>query len=468
MSSSDPKDLKRATLHHATISARADRRLRGKLMRSQVPLSGHASVNLSLQREDPVDLLARFNADRVQDLVPIRWGRMLKSPFTFFRGSAALMAADLMNTPRNETRVQACGDCHILNFGAFATPERNIVFDINDFDETLPAPWEWDVKRLATSFVLAVRDNGLDSAFEGSVATAVARAYREMTEKYSRMPILDIWYSRIDWHSVVAKTTDPTLAKRRKDKLQQAMERTVRDYYFPKLTEQKDGRFVIKENPPLVFHPPNHIFASNFARALPAYKESLQEDRRKLFERYYLEDVAIKVVGVGSVGTMCGVALFLAPDNEPLLLQIKEAKSSVLEQYIGKSEYNNHGQRVVAGQRIAQSASDIFLGWTQFEDGRHFYIRQLRDTKVKPEVEIWSGPHMAEAAELMGAVLARAHARSGDSAEIAGYLGDSDEFDKAIAAFAIAYADQTEQDHQLLQKAYRLGKVKATIEEEQD
>ena len=237
------------------------------------------------------------------------------------------------------------------------------------------------------------------------------------------------------------------------------MDRTISDYYFPKLTEQVGGQFLIKDNPPLIFHPANGSLADDFRKSIPAYRESLQEDKRRLFDRYKLADVAIKVVGIGSVGTLCAVALFLAPDNEPLLLQIKEANQSVLEPYAGKSEYRNSGQRVVAGQRISQSASDIFLGWTQFENGKHFYIRQMRDTKVKPEAELWGSSEMLEAAELMGAVLARAHARSGDSAVISGYLGHDEHFDYAVADFAMAYADQTERDYQVCQAAIRDGEI---------
>ncbi len=452
-------------LHDATITSRDDRRYRGKILRTAVPRESHAGFSLSPQRADPLALLDSYNKNRVPELVPLRWGRMLQSPFTFYRGSAALMASDLAQIPTTGVRVQACGDCHLFNFGAFSTPERNIVFDINDFDETLPAPWEWDVKRLAASFVLVARDNGVKPKFQTAAAEAVVRSYREKTEEYSHMSILDIWYARIDWKEVVEKTADASLQKERKDRLNKAIKRTIQDYYFPKLTEQVDGRYLIKDSPPLIFHPENSSFADQFKEALPGYRESLQDDKRRLFDRYQLTDVAIKVVGIGSVGTSCGVALFLAPDADPLLLQIKEATQSVLEPYAGASEFTNHGRRVVAGQRIAQSASDIFLGWTAFADGRQFYIRQLRDTKVKPEAELWDGSDIVEAAEFMGAVLARAHARSGDSAVISGYLGQSDEFDRAVADFALAYADQTEKDHATLEAAVRSGRITAMQEE---
>jgi uncharacterized protein (DUF2252 family) len=380
------------------------------------------------------------------------------------------MAWDLSRTPSSKIPVQACGDCHLLNFGAFATPERQIVFDINDFDETLPAPWEWDLKRLAVSFVLAARQNGLKDKFARDAAETVGRAYRQKMVEFSKMSILDIWYYSVDWHSIIEATTDERLQERRKVKLKKEKKRTIQDYYFPKLTQELNGRYVFKDNPPEMYHLPGaqgKKLKANVEKALELYRESLQEDKQALIGRYHLEDVAIKVVGIGSVGTMCGVALMFAPDNEPLILQLKEARPSVLEPYIGKSAYDNHGRRVVAGQRIAQSASDIFLGWTQF-DGKHFYIRQLRDTKVKPEPEIWEGGDMLENAELMGYVLARAHARTGDAATIRGYLGTHETFDEALREFAIDYADQAEKDYEALVAAVAKGRIKAITEQESD
>jgi uncharacterized protein (DUF2252 family) len=458
-----------ALLHDNTISPRDDRRLRGQALKASIPLNLHATWEVPKNRPDPIELLDSYNTGRVPELVPIRWGRMLASPFTFFRGAAALMASDMADAVKTGIRVQACGDCHLLNFGAFATPERNIVFDLNDFDETLPAPWEWDVKRLATSFVLVARDNGAKAKYALEAAEAVARSYRVRTAEYSRMSILDIWYARIDWPSVIEQTSNPQIQKERKKRLKEAMKRTIRDHYFPKLTEEINGQYLIKDHLPTIFHMAEKAgksFKDQFLKAVPSYRESLQEDKRRLFDRYKLADVAIKVVGIGSVGTVCAVALMLAPDNEPLFLQLKEANMSVLEPFWGKSEFENHGQRVVAGQRIVQAASDIFLGWTKFEDGRHFYIRQLRDTKVKPEAELWEGEELVEIAEVMGATLARAHARSGDAAQISGYLGEDDEFDRAIADFATTYADQAEKDHTRLVAAVRSGRLKAQVEEE--
>jgi uncharacterized protein (DUF2252 family) len=283
------------------------------------------------------------------------------------------------------------------------------------------------------------------------------------------MNILDIWYYKVDWSHVIEATSDERLQEYRKGKLKKEMKRTVQDYYFPKLTQQLNGRFVFKDTPPLMYHPPvknSSKYFKTVKQAIEQYSETLQEDRQSLVRRYRLEDVAIKVVGIGSVGTLCAVALMIAPDNEPLILQIKEARSSVLQPYVGKSEYTNQGRRVVAGQRIAQSASDIFLGWSELE-GRHIYIRQLRDTKVKPEPELWEAPQMLENAEVMGAALARAHARTGDAATIRGYLGSRDTFETALADFSVAYADQVQKDYEKLLTAIASGRLPATSDREE-
>jgi uncharacterized protein (DUF2252 family) len=456
-----------AVLHDNTISPRDNRKERGKALKAAFPHKLHAAWNPPEDRRDPILLLEESNHGRIQELAPVRYGRMLQSPFTFYRGAASIMAADLAHTPNVGIRVQACGDCHLLNFGAFATPERNIVFDINDFDETLPAPWEWDLKRLAVSFVLAALDNNLKPKFGEAAAQAVARGYRERMGEFAKMSILDVWYARVDWQNVIERTSDAELQKHRKEQLKRAMKRTIQDYYFPKMTQQMNGAYKIKDTPPVVYHLPEsdqEEWQERIMKAFQKYQLTLQEDRQRLFGRYRLSDFAIKVVGIGSVGTMCAIALMLAPDDQPLLLQIKEARESVLELYAGKSTFENHGQRVVAGQRIVQSASDIFLGWTEFEDGRHFYVRQLRDTKVKPEPEMWLGPQMLEIAETMGSVLARAHARSGDAAYIRGYLGSHSGFDEAIAEFSLAYAEQTVKDHAALVAAVASGRIKALVE----
>jgi uncharacterized protein (DUF2252 family) len=461
----DSKKKQSALLHDATITPRDNRKDRGKTLRASITRDSHAGWIVPSTRPDPLELLEKSNEGRIAELTPIRWGRMMVSPFTFFRGAAALMAADLEHTPSTKVHVQACGDCHLLNFGAFATPERNLSFDINDFDETLPAPWEWDIKRLTVSFVLSVRSNGLKPKFEAATAKAVCRAYREKMAEYARMSILDIWYDRIDWQHVVASTTSAELKMRREAVMSKAQKRNS-EYYFPKLVEKHPGMqdYTIKDSPPTIFHLEDNegrTFKSSVEEALEGYKSTLQEDKRRLFSRYRFVDCAIKVVGIGSVGTTCLVLLMLAPDDEPLFLQMKEARLSVLEPYAGASTFTNRGQRVVEGQRIIQSASDIFLGWTSFgDDDKHFYIRQLRDTKIKLEPEAWDGKVMTEMALLMGAVLARAHARSGDSAVISGYLGNNDEFDEAVADFSLAYADQVERDHGILVQAAKTGKIK--------
>ncbi len=453
-----------ATLHDNTMSAKDDRRARGQALRTAVPFKLHAGWSVPPERADPIELLKRADTGRVPELIPIRYGRMLHSAFTFCRGSALVMAADLIHTPSTGVKVQTCGDCHALNFGAFATPERNVVFDINDFDETLPGPWEWDLKRLAVSLVLIARDNAFKAKVAAEAAAAVTQAYVCKMEELSRKPILDIWYDRIDWEHVIAEAPDEALKKSLKDDLKKAQKRTAQARYFPKMTHREDGRLVITDNPPLIYHVKNDPdFAERMKKGFMLYRESLQEDKQRLLDRYQICDVAMKVVGIGSVGTTCAVALMTAPDDEPLFLQIKEARASVLEPYVGASGFANHGQRVVAGQRIMQSASDILLGWMKLDNGKHFYVRQLRDTKVKLVPEEWGADHLIGMSEVMGKVLARAHARSGDSAVIAGYLGDSGEFERAIADFALSYADQMEKDHSALVAAVNSGRIKAEI-----
>ena len=447
---------------------RADRAAAGKALRGSVPRASHRDWAPPADRRDPVDVLIESNIGRMPELIPIRFGRMLVSPFTFFRGAAAVMAADLAKTPATGLRVQACGDCHLLNFGVFATPERNLVFDINDFDETLPAPWEWDIKRLAASFVLASRDNRFAAADSRHSAVAVVRAYRERLAELAEMPALDVWYAKMDAMKWIAETADPELRVLREKRVKKAQARTALDHEYPSLVEETGGRPRIKDDPPYIFHSDdtaNHEFQQVIDEAFQNYRDTLPHDRRVLYDRYQWADLAVKVVGVGSVGTVCGVALLLADDDDPLFLQFKQANASVLEPYAGKSLYENHGQRVVVGQRLMQSASDIFLGWTTGRFGRNFYVRQLRDAKVKPMVEIFKPKHMAEFAGFCGQALANSHARSGDAATLSGYLGNADNFDQAIADFAVAYADQTERDHAALADAVLSGKVEAVSDE---
>jgi uncharacterized protein (DUF2252 family) len=451
-----------ATLHDNTKTPRDVRRARGLALRATFPLKDHAEVPGTAGRSDPMDLLEKDNSGRIKKLIPIRYGRMSRTPFTFFRGAASVMAADLKNTCTTNVPVQLCGDAHILNFGAFATPERNVVFDLNDFDETLPGSWEWDLKRLTTSLVLVARDNGMKAGAGGAAAEACTRAYRDKMHVYSKMSIMDIWYDKFDWEKVVADANERLRKTLLKD-LKKAQKHTIASHYFPKLTEKQGGKYLFIDQPPLIYHDPNSDFEKKMRTAFEDYKNSLQEDKQRLLDRYTFVDAAIKVVGVGSVGTYCAIVLLMGPDEEPLILQIKEARRSVYEPYIGTSEHDTHGKRVVAGQRIIQSASDIFLGWMK-TDKKDFYVRQLRDTKVKLTPEDWDETHLMDMATLTGEVLARAHARSGDPAVIAAYIGETDEFDGAISAFSVKYADRTEKDWELLAAAIKSGKLEAEEE----
>lgn len=455
------KDDKMAMLHDSTTTPRDDRKTRGKVLASAVPHEKHALWEPPADRFDPVKVLTAQDDGRVPELVPIRYGRMLKSPHTFFRGAAAVMAADLVHTPISKVKVQMCGDCHALNFGAFATPERNIVFDINDFDETLPGPWEWDLKRLAVSVVLIARENGMKKRDALYAAEMVVRSYRQRMAELATLPILEIWYSKIDWEETVNNVTCTILKKNLEDDLRKAQKKT-NFRAFPKLVQSDSGgSFRFKDSPPLIYHPGDIEEQLKWANSgMLGYKESLQDDKRHLLDRYKVVDLATKVVGIGSVGTMCSIALLVSTDGEPLILQIKQAVSSVFEQFTGKSEYENHGQRVVAGQRVVQTASDIFLGWFKGPKGFHFYVRQLRDTKVKLQPELWEAAHLFKMCTLFGQVLAKAHARSGDAATISGYMGDTESFDSAIGSFALQYADQAERDFTTLLAAVNDGRVK--------
>nr|WP_319528790.1 DUF2252 domain-containing protein [Pseudomonas laurentiana] len=390
---------------------------------------------------------------------------MLRSAFTFLRGSAGLMAHDLAITPNTGIQVQACGDCHMLNFGLFATPERNLIFDINDFDETLPAPWEWDIKRLAISFTVAARDNRLSAKQAEACAVECVRAYRERLRECSKMSPLEVWYDRLDAQTILDMAPTSKIRKNREQLIAKARTR-VGDYLYPTISDEVGGRRRLIDQPPILFHVQEEGFEQSVEYALKDYRLSLPHERRVLFDRYRMEDIAIKAVGIGSVGTYCFVSLFFSAENHPLLLQFKEASPSVLEPYAGKSLYENHGQRVVTGQRLMQSSSDIFLGWTEGKKGRHFFVRQLRDMKMSAPIEGATAEQMSMYAELCGMTLARSHAKSGDAAMISGYLGKSNEFDKAIGKFAMAYANQNAKDHAALRAAEKSGRIKALIEEE--
>jgi uncharacterized protein (DUF2252 family) len=443
-----------------SIRSRDDRLAEGKALRDKTSRRSHAGWKPPAKREDPVAILMQSNKGRIEELLPIRYGRMMQNPFAFYRGAAAIMAADLASTPASGLRVQACGDCHLMNFGGFATPERRVVFGINDFDETLPAPWEWDLKRLASSFVIAARHNRLDKADARDIAAACARSYREHCALYSEMPVLKRWYEPLDADDLIGLLHSKKWKKTLTKELAKESSRTALEHEFPKLAQVKNGQPRIKDNPPLIFHlePQVKNFDKIVRSAFSRYRSTLADERKALLDQFALADIAGGVVGVGSVGTRCAIVLMMAGPTDPLFLQVKEARTSVLEPYAGKSVYANRGQRVVSGQRLMQVASDVFLGWTE-DATRHFYIRQLRDIKIKPVVEVLDARAMTTYANWCGWALARAHAKSGDSTMISGYLGGSGRFDDAIVSFAVAYADQNERDHQALLKAIRSGKV---------
>ncbi|MDH4612278.1 DUF2252 domain-containing protein [Pseudomonas sp. BN102] len=445
--------------------SREERFNAGKRLRDSVPRNSHAAWTPKAKRRDPIAILEESNRDRLQELVPIRYGRMLRSPFTFLRGSAALMAHDLARTPNIGVQVQACGDCHLLNFGLFATPERNLVFDLNDFDETLPAPWEWDIKRLAASFAVAGRDNGLSDTQSREAAVACVRAYRESLREYSKKSPLEVWYSRLDMQTLIETAPDEKVKKSRQQLADKARERVVENV-FPKIADQVAGQPRIVDQPPILFHVATPGFMDVVHQALADYRSTLSDERRVLLDRYRLVDAAMKVVGIGSVGTRCFIGLMFSEENHPMILQFKESCRSVLEPYAGKSHYTNQGQRVVMGQRLMQSSSDIFLGWTRGRGGHDYFVRQMRDMKMSVPIEGVSATRLKRYAGHCGLTLARAHAKSGDSATITGYLGNGDTFDEALGDFALAYADQTERDHVALVKAVKSGRLEVLMEEE--
>ncbi len=449
-------------------ATRQDQLAFGKSLRDKCPRQSHAQWQIPQQRPDPLQLIHESNQGRLAQLIPIRHGRMLQSPFAFFRATALNMAADLATTPVSGINTQACGDCHLTNFGAFATPERRVIFDINDLDETLPAPWEWDIKRLATSFVLACRHNGFSEDEARDIAVNCVRSYRKHMADFSELTVLEVWYASIDVEDFLPTIRDKEARERSEKRLAKAREQNVLENEFPELVTSEGIKPTIKEAPPLIFHPRETGYEeqmANFEKAFESYRDTLQEDRRLLLDRFEIMDFAIKVAGVGSVGTICGIILLMASENDPLFLQVKQARSSVLEGYVGKSKHANNGERIVHGYRMMQSASDIFLGWTEGKMGRQFYVRQLKDMKIKPLVELFTPGVMLQYAELCGWTLAHAHARSGEPAKISGYLGKGEKFDEAIGEFAKAYADQAEQDYEIVKQAARQGDIEVFVEE---
>jgi uncharacterized protein (DUF2252 family) len=456
----------------------AERAVRGKSARAEVPLESHAEFEPAPDRPDPIALLEEQAASRVPNLVPVRYGRMMASPFSYYRGAALPMAADLSTTPVTGLAVQACGDAHLSNFGVFGSAERRLVFDVNDFDETAPGPWEWDIKRLAASLEVAARDNGFPRKKRRAIVAAAVAQYRNAMRDFADMTNLEVWYASADMDLLrkqnpaqlkarQRKAVDKGLAKARTKDSMQAVD---------KLTHMVDGRPRIVADPPLIVPAdqliPDEIDRKRFEGLITdlvaGYRRTLETDRRYLLEQYEFCDMAHKVVGVGSVGTRCWIVLMLGRDTgDPLFLQVKEAQDSVLCRYVGSSKYSNQGQRVVAGQRLMQASSDIFLGWQRVAIGaennghRDFYVRQLRDWKFSLDIESMVPRGLRIYAQLCGWTLARAHARSGDRIAIAAYLGGSDAFDQAITQFASAYADQNEKDHQALLQAVKSGRIMA-------
>jgi uncharacterized protein (DUF2252 family) len=438
------------------------------------PLDSHAEFRPGPGR-DPVWLLLGQAASRVPELVPVRHGRMLVSPFTYYRGAALPMAADLAGTPASGLQVQVCGDAHLSNFGAFASPERNLVFDVNDFDETLPGPFEWDIKRLAASLTVAGRGNGFTAKACRKIALAAGEGYRTAMREFAHTPFMDVWYARMDVEPALAQVKSEVKAKRLKALEKMLAKAHTKDSTsaLAKLTAEVDGQRQIISDPPAIV-PIEEIFADRQAdeiyeqvrAVLDKYQRSLQSDRRHLLSEFTLVHVARKVVGVGSVGTRAWIALLDAADGvEPLVLQAKEAQPSVLAEYAGRSQYKNEGERVVAGQHLMQAQSDIFLGWTHITDpdgvDRDFYVRQLRDWKFSMPIEVMVPAGLTVYARLCGWTLARAHARSGDRVALAAYLGGSAKFDHAIADFAETYADQNELDYAAFQAAVEDGRAEA-------
>ncbi len=463
-----------SALGRLTPAARA---ARGKEARAAVPRDSHAMFDPGPDRPDPLGLLAEQAKARVPELIPVRWGRMMVSPFTFYRGAALPMASDLATTPVSGLAVQACGDAHLSNFGIFGSAERALVFDVNDFDETLPGPWEWDVKRLAASMEVAARDNGFGGKDRREIVTATVARYRQAMRNFAGMSNLDVWYAHADMEQLRAQFESQLNVRQRKQVQKGLAKARTRDSMqeLAKLTRIVDGRPRIISDPPLLVPidelVPNETDRSAFAAQLSSlitkYGRTMETDRRFLLEQFEFVDIARKVVGVGSVGTRCWIILMLGrDDSDPLFLQVKEAEASVLSRFVGASKYANQGQRVVAGQRLMQATSDIFLGWQRTEAGldgrpRDFYVRQLRDWKFSLAIETMVPRGLQMYGALCGWTLARAHARSGDRIAIAAYLGGSGVFDKAIAQFASAYADQNERDYKSLVDAVAAGRITA-------
>lgn len=436
----------------------------GKALRDKTPRSIHARWQPDAIRPSVESMVSQSEYDRLPELIPIRHFRMSRSPFVFYRATASLMARDLASTAYSGINVQACGDCHLMNFGGFATPERTIIIDVNDFDETNPGPWEWDLKRLATSFVLACREKSFSRLDTNEITMALIDAYCQKIRKYAGMNFLDLWYTKFSLEELQRNSR----SERTKAHIAKAITRAsaqTHDTIFYKITANTLNKIEISDQPPLVYHPYNIEESMNeIISFMYQYKNTLQPDRRMLLEQYKVVDLALKVVGVGSVGTRCFVMLLMNDNNEPLFLQVKEASVSVLEHFTGRSEFQHAGERVVHGQRIIQAASDIFLGWATGPKGRFYYLRQLRDKKLTPNIDGFDKHLLAEYARLCGNILARAHCKTGLGPLICGYIGKCGIFTDAISKFATAYADQTEKDYDEFMKAIRAGKLAVSEE----
>jgi len=448
-------------VNSAVAPSKAERRKQGKVLRDKCPRTSQAEWKPRSKSEDIIKLLEESDADRIPGLIPVKYQRMAVSPFTFFRGAAILQARDLANAAVSGITVQACGDCHLANFGGFASPERVLMFDINDFDETFPGPWEWDIKRLGASLVLAARDRGFSKGVADEAVGAAAATYRERMAEFAELSVLDTWYAQIHIDALKEHFRKDADISARLSKVQRKARSRTSEAVVPKLTAVVDGRQKIKDEPPVLFHYQQNVkdFAKSNRDNIARYRKSLQADRLELFDRYTFQDSAVKVVGVGSVGTRCYVLLFLDYGDGPLFLQVKEARRSVLESPRGKSRYANQGFRVVAGQRLMQAASDIFLGWLRTAQGHDYYVRQFRDMKVSAEVETFRPGTLVGYATMCGWALARAHAKAGDAAMIAGYLGSTARFDNALVKYSRAYADQAERDYETFRAAIRSGRL---------
>ena len=468
MSEESLPKLTRAPIPVQTHTLKVEERIaRGKALRDVASRKSLKEWTAPANRSDPVDLLIENSKGRIEELLPIRYGRMMVSPFTFYRGAAAIMSYDLSHTPSPGLTLVVDGDCHLLNFGGFATAERKIIFDINDFDEVSFAPWEWDVKRLVASFVIAGQSNGFDSAVCKEAGWLTAQAYRQRMAEYAKMSTVEVWNDVFDFEKVIASTPDKEGRQFYTKKFNKATAQSAHEREFAKLTYTAGSTPRIVDQPPLIFHY-GDIRDEEFFQAaittLQEYKRNVNLGVSLLLDRFQLVDVAFKVVGVGSVGTACGVVLLMSGTGDPLFLQFKEARHSVLEPYCGVNPIAHAGQRVVIGQRVMQTAGDIFLGWTTGtrKDKRQLYVRQLSDAKIKPVIEIMKPINLKQYAGICGRALARAHARSGDPVVLTGYMGRNTSFEDALAEFGVAYAVQNERDHASLLQAIRSGRIKAS------